>query len=365
MVQNGVPQAAAEAVFTVSEELPSDVPSIRGYDFNDGCDLDGLMASMLTTGFQATCMGQAIREVNRMLSWRLSDEPLPADEELSEAEVTGRQHVGTKIFLGFTSNLVSAGTREQIRWLVEHKLVDVLVTTAGGVEEDFIKCMADTYLGDFALKGAELRKRGLNRIGNMLVPNSNYCKFEDWIMPILDAMLREQQEQGTHWTPSKVIARLGQEINHPSSIYYWAAKNGIPVYCPALTDGSIGDMLYFHAYRSPGLVIDLVADIKAMNDEAVRATPRKTGTIILGGGVAKHHIYNANLMRNGADFAVLINTAQEFDGSDSGAKPDEAVSWGKIKVEAQPVKVCGEATILFPLLASQTFVKHWAQRRAA
>ncbi len=76
-------------------------------------------------------------------------------------------------------------------------------------------------------------------------------------------------------------------------------------------------------------------------------------------GVPKHHINNANLMRNGADFAVLLNTAQEFDGSDSGAKPDEAVSWGKIRPEARPVKVCGDATILFPLVLSQTFAKHW------
>ena len=73
--------------------------------------------------------------------------------------------------------------------------VDCIVTTAGGVEEDFIKCMAPTYLGDFALKGKMLRERGINRIGNLLVPNDNYCSFEDWVMPILDQMLQEQKEQ--------------------------------------------------------------------------------------------------------------------------------------------------------------------------
>ena len=76
-----------------------------------------------------------------------------------------------------------------------------------------------------------------------------------------------------------------------------------------------------------------------------------------GAGVAKHHICNANLMRNGADFSVFINTAQEFDCSDSGAAPDEAVSWGKIRPEAQSVKVCCDASIAFPLLLSQTFCK--------
>jgi deoxyhypusine synthase len=101
----------------------------------------------------------------------------------------------------------------------------------------------------------------------------------------------------------------------------------------------------------------VVEDIRAINDGALRAAPRKTGMIILGGGVPKHHINNANLMRNGADFAVYLNTAQEYDGSDSGARPDEAVSWGKIRMDARPVKVCGDATILFPLLVSQTFAK--------
>ncbi len=78
-------------------------------------------------------------------------------------------------------------------------------------------------------------------------------------------------------------------------------------------------------------------------------------------GVAKHHVCNANLMRNGADFAVYISTAQEFDGSDSGARPDEAVSWGKIKAEAVPVKVHGDVSIILPLLISQTFVKRMKQ----
>ena len=74
-------------------------------------------------------------------------------------------------------------------------------------------------------------------------------------------------------------------------------------------------------------------------------------------GLAKHHICNANLFRNGADFSVFINTAQPFDCSDSGADPDEAVSWGKIRIDAKPVKVYGDAAMILPLLISQTFAK--------
>jgi len=258
--------------------------------------------------------------------------------------------------LGYTSNLISSGVREIIRYLVQHKLVDCIVTTAGGIEEDFIKCMAPTYLGEFYYSGAMLRSKGLNRIGNLIVPNDNYCKLENWIMPILDKMLEEQKSQNIIWSPSKMIARFGKEINHIESVYYWAYKNDIPVFCPAITDGSIGDMIYFHSYQNSGLIVDIASDIRAINSQAVFA--KKTGMLILGGGIIKHHICNANLMRNGADYSVYINTANEFDGSDAGAAPEEAKSWGKIKLDTSAVKVHGEATIIFPLLVAQTFAKY-------
>ena len=98
-----------------------------------------------------------------------------------------------------------------------------MVTTAGGIEEDLIKCLASTYLGEFTTPGATLREGGLNRIGNLVVPNDNYCAFEDWLTPILDKML-EEQEDGVRWTPSKMIHRLGKEINHEDSVLYWAWK---------------------------------------------------------------------------------------------------------------------------------------------
>uniref|UniRef100_A0A8D3C376 deoxyhypusine synthase n=1 Tax=Scophthalmus maximus TaxID=52904 RepID=A0A8D3C376_SCOMX len=332
-----VPSVAMEAVLKPSCDLPEDMPKIKGYEFNQGVDLHAVLKSYHTTGFQASNFSLAIQEINHMIEKRLDSS-------------------GCTIFLGYTSNLISSGVRESIRYLAEHKMVDVIVTTAGGIEEDFIKCLAHTYLGDFSLPGKELRLRGINRIGNLLVPNDNYCKFEDWLMPILDQMLLEQNTEGTRWTPSKMIHRLGKEINNTDSVYYWAYKNNIPVFSPALTDGSLGDMIYFHSFKNPGLVLDIVEDIRRLNSQAVFA--KRTGMIILGGGLVKHHIANANLMRNGADYAVFVNTGQEFDGSDSGARPDEAISWGKIRTDAKPVKVYADASLVFPLIVAETFALH-------
>lgn len=110
------------------------------------------------------------------------------------------------------------------------------------------------------------------------------------------------------WTPSRIISRLGKEINHPDSVYYWCYKNDIPVFCPAITDGSLGDMMYFHSYKRPEFMVDIIQDIRGINDIAMKA--HCTGMIILGGGLVKHHTCNANLMRNGAEFSVYINTGQ-------------------------------------------------------
>jgi deoxyhypusine synthase len=330
--QNGLSSVTTEAVLMPSEEMPAGSQKVEELDFNAfagrSITVEDLVDGMKHMGFQASAVGEAVRIINDMRAWR--------DAETGDS---------TTIFLGYTSNLISSGLRGVLRYLVQHKHVSAIVTTAGGIEEDFIKCLGDTYLGKFDTPGAQLRAKGLNRIGNLVVPNSNYCAFEDWVVPILDTMLQEQEKsKGTedeiHWTPSKVIHRLGKEINDERSVYYWAYKNNIPVFCPALTDGSLGDMLYFHTFKaSPQqLRIDIVEDIRKINTIAVRA--KRAGMIILGGGVIKHHIANACLMRNGAESAVYINTGQEFDGSDAGARPDEAVSWGKIKVGGDSVKVC-------------------------
>ena len=310
---------------------PQGLPEVHGYDFNQGVDWEKLVDQSAFTGFQATHLAKAIKLIKAMRKEKCT------------------------IFLGYTSNLVSSGLRDIFRYLVEHRFVDAVVTTAGGVEEDVIKCLKPFLIGDFAAAGKDLRNKGINRAGNIFIPNSRYCAFEDFLVPLLKEMHAEQKKTGQVISSRQFVHRLGKKIDDPSSIAYWAHKNNIPVFCPALSDGSIGDMIYFFSYEHPDFRVDWAQDIRELNDLAI--TAKKTGLIILGGGVVKHHILNANMMRNGADYAVYINTNQEFDGSDSGARPDEAVSWGKILPGADSVKVTCDATIAFPIIVAKTFAQ--------
>jgi deoxyhypusine synthase len=305
--------------------------SIKGHDFNDGANLKDLLNSCKTTGAQASELARAIEIVKKMRQEKV------------------------KIFLGYTSNMVTTGNRELIRYLVEHKLVDVLVTTAGGIEEDFIKTMKPFLLGDFNADGAKLREKGINRAGNIFIPNERYIEFEKFFQPVLQHFLEKQRKTGEVATPSEMTDYMGGLIDDKSSIYHWAHKNGIPAFCPGMMDGSMGDNVYFFNFNiKQELKIDMAKDHHKLIELAMGAG--ETGIIVLGGGIVKHTVCNANLFREGAKYAVYINTAVEYDGSDSGAMPDEAKSWGKLTASADTVKVFCDATIAFPLLVAGAFV---------
>jgi len=297
--------------------------SVKGYDFGEGLDYNRILDSFATVGAQASNFSKAVEIIKEMRKEKAF------------------------IYLGYTSNMITTGIRETIKFLVKNNMIDYLVTTAGGIEEDFIKCFGDFKLGDFNLDGGKLRNEGINRAGNILIPNSRYVAFEKWILPLLKKHKIEIK------TTSELIRILGKEINNEESVYYWAWKNKIPVFCPAILDGSLGDMIYFFKNSNQDFSLDIVADTEKFNNSSIGR--KKTGIIILGGGVVKHSICNCNLYRNGADYAVYINTAMEFDGSDSGARPDEAVSWGKISQKAKSVKIFGDATLVFPLIVGKAF----------
>ena len=320
-------KTSRKSILKPSKEVPG--ISIKGYDFSKGVNYEKIVDSYASTGFQASHLSKAIEIINKII-----------DEKAT-------------IFLGVTSNLITSGIRDIVRYLAENKMIDVLVTTGGGIDDDIVKCFGDFTLGKFSSSGELLREKGINRTGNIFVPNLRYVKYEEFINPVLEGIYKEQRESGKILPVSEFIKILGREINNPESVLYWCWKNDIRVYCPGITDGSTGDMIHFFMYKNPNFKMDIVSDIHELNEYTI--TRKKTGIILLGSGIMKHHILNANLMRNGADYSVYVNTGEEWDGADSNARPDEAVSWGKVKAKGDAIKVFGDATILFPLIVAKTF----------
>ena len=312
---------------------------VRDYSFQDIRSPDQLFEQMSEAGgFTATKLAKARDILAKMF-------------EDSETE-------GCVNWLSFPAALCATGTRGFFLELVKRKLVHVVITTCGTLDHDLASTFKEYYHGDFNLNDIALGEVGLNRLGNVVIPNECYGEIlEHKVLPWLEEISQERSSKGdSAWNGFGTVElcwAIGDRIEDDSSILHWAAKNRIPVVIPGITDGSIGAQLFIHRQRNPSFMIDVLADEQICSDMSWTAS--KSNGLMVGGGISKHHVIWWNQYRGGLDSAVGISTAPEYDGSLSGARLREAISWGKIRPEAPHVLVEGEASLLLPLLGSALF----------
>ena len=254
------------------------------------------------------------------------------------------------VFLSFPADIMATGTRGVLRQLVNNGFIDVIVTTCGTLDHDIARTLANYYHGDFEMNDTELRERGINRLGNVLVPDDSYgIPIEKWMQSFLEDLYKKQ----TRWIPREIWhelgARLAREERGNESLLAACVAQNVPVFVPGFSDGAVGSQLWQFWQSHRDFTPDTLADEHALSDIVHDA--KATGALMIGGGISKHHVIWWNQFRDGLDYAIQVTTAPEWDGSLSGARIREAVSWGKVKPEAQRVTVEGDATVLLPLLA--------------
>jgi len=254
------------------------------------------------------------------------------------------------VFLSFPADIMATGTRGVLRQLVSNGFIDVIVTTCGTLDHDIARTLANYYHGDFEMNDTELRERGINRLGNVLVPDDSYgIPIEKWMQSFLEDLYKKQ----TRWIPREIWhelgARLAREERGNESLLAACVTQNVPVFVPGFSDGAVGSQLWQFWQSHRDFTPDTLADEHALSDIVHDA--KATGALMIGGGISKHHVIWWNQFRDGLDYAIQVTTAPEWDGSLSGARIREAVSWGKVRPEAQRVTVEGDATVLLPLLA--------------
>jgi deoxyhypusine synthase len=297
--------------------------AVQDYDFSKGLSVDELVLQMEKAwGFSAGKLALSVKILESMIR----------DDKCVK-------------FLSFTGNLVATGTRGALKELVKRKLVDVIVTTCGTLDHDIARSWKNYYKGSFVMNDIKLHKKNINRLGNVLVPNDSYGII---IEQKMQALLQSLWKEGVKKVSSSQFCKeIGKRICNESSILYWAAKNDIPIYVPGITDGAVGYQTWLFS-QDHNFKLDLLKDSGELNDIVFSA--KKTGALIVGGGISKHHTIWWNQFRDGLDYAVYISTAEEWDGSLSGARPREAVSWGKISEKAKRIMVEGDASLILPIM---------------
>lgn len=253
-------------------------------------------------------------------------------------------------FLSFPACIVATGLRGVIAEMIERGIADVVITTCGTLDHDLARAWGGEYYhGSFELDDNKLHEEGINRLGNILIPNNSYGKMlEERMMPILEELVKKKEE----WSSAELCKEFGLRLSDKNSILYQAAKKSVPVFVPGITDGAFGTNLLWFS-QDHNFKLNLLKDEKSLSDIAF--TNKRTGALIIGGGISKHHTIWWNQFKGGLNYVVAITTAVERDGSLSGARVREAVSWGKVNRNARKVTVQGDATILLPLMLAGAY----------
>ena len=295
--------------------------NVKDFKWKKNINVNELVNNLGNVGFQSIELKKAVDTVVRM------------------------KKNGAKIFLTFTSNMVTSGLRGFFAQLIKLGIPDIIVTTVGGLEEDIMKAHGEKFfVGDFHSDDIELHEKGINRVGNLHIRNESYMKFEDTI----GSMLKNIYKKEKRWAVSDMLKEFGLMLDDEDSILFQAAKNNVPIFCPSITDGAMGFQLYMFQDNNKDFIVDVVKDFSNILFSV--SQDDKKGLISLGGSISKHHAVLAGLLNGGMDYVVYMTTSSHTSGSMSGATTKEAKSWGKVKDDSDVVTVIGDVTINFPLM---------------
>ncbi len=257
------------------------------------------------------------------------------------------------IMLGLSGALIAGGLRKVIRDLVHVGFVDVIVSTGAILYQDIYQGRGFShYMGTPRADDALLHDLYIDRIYDAYVDEVGFVKTDDAIGEI--AAKLEPRKYSTR----EFMRVLGDNAStDPNSIVRTAAKHGVPVFCPAIADSSIGIGLagLYRAAKKSGrklMQLDTIQDNYEIAQIVLKS--KKTGSIYIGGGVPKNYINDAAVMLDytpGHSYVFQITADAPHWGGLTGSTLDEAKSWGKISKKATRATAYVEATIGLPLVA--------------
>lgn len=310
-------------VFTNNPTVPIDV-KYRS--------ISELMDGMLKTGFQGRKLAESVQAWYNMLT---------------EKNMT--------VFMGLSGAMVPAGMRRIISYMIRERMIDCLVSTGANLFHDTHEALGKKhYVGSHLADDEKLFDQGVDRIYDVFAVEEEFRIADNLIADFA-------KEIGDISCSSReFMSILGKELVKrgaaEDSIIVSAYKHNVPIFVPALSDSSIGIGLTIARRRGIKLEVDQIKDV----DEITRIVEKseKTGVVYVGGGVPKNFIQQTEVIASilgidvgGHNYAIQYTSDSPHWGGLSGCTFDEAVSWGKIAVQAKKVQVFVDATIALPIVA--------------
>lgn len=266
------------------------------------------------------------------------------------------------VILTLAGSLVSAGLKDVIVALLEHDMVDAIVSTGANiVDQDFFEALGFRhYQGTPHVDDNALRELAIDRIYDTYIDEADLRVCDMTIAEIAATLPPGPMSSRAFITAMGAhLDRVGVKADR--SIVHTAWRKGVPIFVPAFSDCSAGFGLVHHQWHNPGrhVSIDSVADFRELTQ--IKLAVPETGILMIGGGVPKNFVQDVVVAtdilaaeRPMHKYALQITVADERDGALSGSTLKEACSWGKVDTTHEQM-VWGEATLVLPLLVSDAY----------
>lgn len=247
-------------------------------------------------------------------------------------------------FFGLAGAMVPSGMRQIVSDLIRNNDIDILVTTGANLVHDIIESLGlRHYRGSETADDVQLKHNAISRIYDVFLPEQHFSEFEKK----MQSVFRELPEK---LSITELLSHIGSSIDDEDSILRSAYDMHVPVYCPAIQDSIIGLQAWLYK-QTKSLNVDVFEDMRGLIDRCYEA--KRTGALIVGGGVPKNFILQAMLVTpKSFDYAIQLTMDRPETGGLSGATLDEARSWGKVGEKARAVTVYSDATITLPIIVA-------------
>jgi deoxyhypusine synthase len=304
------------------------------FDPKNGGNVESLLESLQNCGFQGKNLGRGLEVLYKMVT----DERILTVMTLSGA-------------------MVPAGMGELICNLLEHKLIDVLISTGANIIHDLVDAFSDVghYVGSSEVDDEELFENRINRIYDVFLPEENYQKAENNILRLIRDLFPKKE---VDIPPSKLYYELGKKITR-RCILSVAADKKVPIFTPAFSDSEFAlNLIKYSAREGFSFHLDILKDV--LNFADIIRHAKEYGTFIIGGGVPRNWAQQVfplldqldKIETMGYNYSVRIHTGMEYDGGLSGCTISESKSWGKYSLDSKYVSIWCDATIALPLLVT-------------
>jgi len=314
------------------EELLSD--PTRPFPIDGETSASAILEKMRYVGFQGRQMGRAFDVWKQML----------ADPECT-------------ILMGMSGAMVPGGMRNVVKFMIENRLIDVLTSTGANFFHDIHESKGfHHYLGNPEMDDENLGDHMVDRMYDILADEVRFREHDLWI-----GSFASRLDQSRPYTTREFLYLLGQEVGRDcqaEGIVTTAAKVGLPLFCPAIGDSSIGIGVAESRHRGENrLMFDMMGDILEITN--VVADSKATGVIYFGGGTPKNYVQQTEVVailmnknKSGHRYGIQVVTDAPHWGGLSGCTFEESQSWGKLAKGAQMVNCHCDSTIGMPLLVS-------------